>query len=289
MHILSINKKLAFWGALLVAVNILFVLGVSVTGIPLFIMGTTLLVTVFALVHGSLRYGWQHMAIFLLLVLGISWGYESLSIMTGFPFGNYNYTENFIGPWLGLVPVMIMPAYFAMGYMAWTIASILLDKRDAVIRGAEVILLPLLASFVMVMWDMSMDPFNSTIVNFWNWHDGGAYFGVPFGNFLGWFLTVFTFYFLFALIMRFKPGTRTNYTVLSRLFWVLPVLMYLARTIEYYFNFLTHESAEVIANNGHVYWTGDITGSLLLVSIFTMSFVGLYALIRIYRSSEFSQ
>ena len=50
-----------------------------------------------------------------------------------------------------------MPAYFSMGYIAWTLGHVLLDRFDDRLTGAEVVLVPALASFVMVMWD-SADP-----------------------------------------------------------------------------------------------------------------------------------
>ena len=104
-----------------------------------------------------------------------------MSILTGFPFGHYVYTDKF-GPKLWLVPLLIMPAYFSMGYIAWTIGHILLDRFDDRLAGAEVVLVPALASFVMVMWDLCIDPGSSTIAGAWIWRDGGSYFGVEHGR-----------------------------------------------------------------------------------------------------------
>jgi hypothetical protein len=41
-----------------------------------------------------------------------------------------------------------------MGYIAWTLGHVLLDRFDDRLVGAEVVLVPVLASFVMVMWDL---------------------------------------------------------------------------------------------------------------------------------------
>jgi putative membrane protein len=46
----------------------------------------------------------------------------------------------------------------------------------------------------MVAWDLSMDPVWSTVMHSWIWLQGGAYFGVPVSNFLGWYLTVYVIY-----------------------------------------------------------------------------------------------
>ena len=120
----------------------------------------------FALVHGTRRYGWRHFLVFFMLTFVISWSYETSSILTGFPFGHYVYTDK-LGPKLWLVPMLIMPAYFSMGYIAWTLGHVLLDRFDDRLAGAEVVLVPMLASFVMVMWDLVIDPASSTITGAW--------------------------------------------------------------------------------------------------------------------------
>jgi putative membrane protein len=69
--------------------------------------------TVFAFMHGSRRLGWASMGTFFGIAFVVSWCLESLSIATGFPFGHYHYTSK-LGPKLGTVPLLIMPAYFSM-------------------------------------------------------------------------------------------------------------------------------------------------------------------------------
>ena len=83
----------------------------------------------FAIVHGIRRYGWTHFVVFFLVAFVVSWSYETVSILTGFPFGHYVYTDK-LGPKLWLVPLLIMPAYFSMGYIAWTLGHVLLDRFD---------------------------------------------------------------------------------------------------------------------------------------------------------------
>lgn len=277
----EISKNIILIGVLLVALTAACIVTASL-GLKQSTLVAYVFMITFMVYHGTKRYGWKLTVFFMGLVTVVSWSYESLSILTGFPFGHYHYTENFFGPWVGLVPFTIMPAYLAMGYMSWTIASILLDKQDSSVKGSEVILLPLLSAFVMVMWDLSFDPAAATIGKLWDWHNGGAYFGVPFVNFLGWFLCVFTFFFIFALVLRFK-GARTNVTISNKAFWILPPLMYLTRTIQYVLNVFIKDNVEITSNDGHVWWTGDIHWSLLLVSIFTMMFVVFYSIVRVSR------
>jgi len=120
----------------------------------------------FAIVHGIRRYGWRHFVFFFIVAFVISWSYETLSILTGFPFGHYIYTDN-LGPKLWLVPLLIMPAYFSMGYIAWTLAHVLLDRYDDRLTGAEVVLVPALAFVIS-----------------WSYETLSILTGFPFGHYI---------------------------------------------------------------------------------------------------------
>ena len=205
----------------------------------------------FAIVHGIRRYGWRNFVVFFIVAFVISWSYETLSILTGFPFGHYIYTDN-LGPKLWLVPLLIMPAYFSMGYIAWTLAHVLLDRYDDRLTGAEVVLVPALASFVMVMWDLCIDPASSTISGSWIWRDGGSYFGVPLVNFLGWYLCVFTIYLMFALYLQRSAEWMRATNLGDRSTWTLPALMYAAVMLPRLLEPAVSDSVQVTSHDGHV-------------------------------------
>ena len=80
-------------------------------------------------------------------------------------------------------------------YISWLIAALPTGHSGKVRPNW---LLALTTSFVMVMWDLSMDPARATVAQVWIWHEGGADFGVPFVNFAGWFLCVFTIFMAFS-------------------------------------------------------------------------------------------
>ena len=67
--------------------------------------------------------------IFFVITFIVSNFYENLSILTGFPFGHYHYTET-LGPKLFLVPLLIAPAYFGCGYLAWSLAHVLVGAHE---------------------------------------------------------------------------------------------------------------------------------------------------------------
>src|SRR2546428_6827284 len=241
-------------------------------GLSIPIAVVLLLSVAFALIHGALRYGWSGIAVFIVISLVVSNILENTSILTGFPFGHYHYTD-VLGPKLFLVPVLIGPAYFATGYLAWVLANVLIGdvKREA--NAFTVVAVPFIASFVMVMWDMTIDPRSSTIQHQWIWEQGGGYFGVPLTNYLGWFFTVYVFLQLFALFVRFRPGTETV-TNFARSHFAQPVLMYALMVLTPVLNFVAGGSNTQVTDAAGVVWqTRTIAESLATVSLYTMLFV----------------
>jgi uncharacterized membrane protein len=159
----------------------------------------------FALVHGAVTYRLRGILGFALISLVVGYVMENVGVLTGFPFGRYYFTGG-MGPKLFVVPVLMGPAYLGMGYVAWTVARVILTSDNGADRGARAVTLPLAATFIMVAWNLSFDPALSTFGRYWVWTQGGAYFGVPVSNFLGWYLTNYLIYQLFALYLRRAPA-----------------------------------------------------------------------------------
>jgi uncharacterized membrane protein len=222
--------------------------------------------TLFGLLHGALTYGWRGILFFLIVCLGVSNAFENLSIMTGFPFGWYHYSDA-MGPKLFLVPLLIGPAYFGVGYLSWTLARAIFGDGDARLTGLLSFATPAIASFIMVSWDLTIDPMMSTINGSWVWHNGGSYFGVPVSNFLGWYLTVYVFFQCFALYARrrFAPSTKVHG------YWATPLLAYTSIIIAPVLSLLLGtESAAVLTDPaGHQWQAHDIRSVAALVCLFT--------------------
>ncbi|TMD33796.1 MAG: carotenoid biosynthesis protein, partial [Chloroflexi bacterium] len=216
------------WGLVAAYAVVTFVITVfpGVIPTPILIPVLVMVPLVFALLHGARRYGWAGIFVFLVLCLAVSNVLENLSILTGFPFGHYYYTGD-LGPKLFLVPILIGPAYFGTGYLAWVLGTVLVgDVRS---RGSAftVFAVPFIASFLMVAWDLAMDPTNSTIRHNWIWQQGGGYFGVPLTNYLGWSFTVYVFFQLFALYLRFRrPNSEVETQGLSTSYLAQATVMY---------------------------------------------------------------
>ena len=222
----------------------------------------------FVCLHGWHRYGWYKMLVFFILTFAISWSAESLSIATGFPFGVYHYT-GLIGDKLGAVPIMIIPAYFLTGYLAWTMGGIFAGGRGTGMAKGSLIRVPLIAALIMVLWDVCFDPVLSTIEGNWVWEEGGAYFGVPLSNFGGWFLTVYLIFQAFAIFLR-KSGPDIQMTT-GRSYWYLVPVLYAGQGLPY----LLYP----LFKTDHL----DIYRPLSLITLFTMVFTALLNILFIRR------
>ncbi len=237
---------------------------------------TILLLFPLTLIHGMKRYPWKGIAIFIVITLIVSGIMENLSILTGFPFGHYYYTDA-LGPKVTLVPILIFPSYIAFGYLAWVLSILIVG---GVRRGSTIfttVAVPLVASFMMVAWDLSLDPIASTINQTWIWTQGGGYFGVPISNFLGWSLTVYIFFQLFALYLR-KRGP-TNPPAIPITHYLQIILVYMWTGVGFVLNYpFRPTNTQITDAFGHVWQTSDIYETTAISAIYTMIFISTLAL-----------
>jgi putative membrane protein len=239
-----------------------------------------------AVIHGSMRYGLKGVLVFLLLSSLVGFSMENLSITSGSPFGRYHYTNFFHAPMIGQVPLDVGVLYFGMGYTAWVIGNILLDKADTRLdQRFNVIALPVVAAFVLAMWDVVVDPASSTIHNVWIWHHSGGYFGVPLTNFVGWYVVGYLFFQAFALYLasrsRYTP-IRTN--AQGKSYWLPPVVLYLLVAFGYIVTYVTSPNSEHADALGYVWRSKDIYETAAIISIYTMGFAGVLAVLRLFQT-----
>ena len=243
-----------------------------------------LVLVAFALIHGAMRYRWRGMAAFIVICLVVSNILENTSILTGFPFGHYHYTSSGLGPKLFLVPVLIGPAYFSTGYLAWTLSNVLIGEVRRESSVFTTFAVPLIASFLMVMWDLCLDPGASTVGHVWIWEQGGGYFGVPLTNFLGWFFTVYLFLQLFAVFLRGrKAGPEVTW---PRSYYAQAVVMYAVIGLTFVLDYLVAGSNSPVIDAAGVVWqTRSIAESAATVSIFTMIFAAALSAVKVLQGS----
>jgi putative membrane protein len=238
---------------------------------------------VFAFIHGALRYRWSGVLAFLVICLVVSNILENTSILTGFPFGHYHYTSS---PRLFLVPLFIGPSYFATAYLAWMVAIVLIGEIRREGSWFATVAVPLVASAVMVMWDLTFDPTASTIKHFWIWEQGGGYFGVPLTNYVGWFFTVYVFLQLVALFLRIRSAADVESLPLPASYYAQAVISYAVVGLTAVLSYLVFTGDTVVTDAAGVVWqTRSITEAEATVSIFTMIFVSALAGLKMLQAS----
>ncbi len=229
---------------------------------------------VFAVIHGARLYGPRGILIFVALCVAIGNILENVGVLTGFPFGHYYFTD-LMGPKLFHVPILLGLAYVGMSYLSWTLGRVILGGSRSPLAGSRVVTLPLIASFIMVAWDLSQDPIWSTVLHAWIWQRGGSYFGVPVSNFLGWYLTVYLIYQSFALYLR---GRATSSGALPPSYWHQAVLFYGISAAGNLLLLIPQAGPSVVSDPAGAQWSvSDITGASALVSIFAMGAFALLA------------
>ena len=237
--------------------------------VPLTVLHLTILLS-FAFVHGAMHYGTRGIVAFAVICLVVSNLIENLGVATGFPFGPYHYTDA-LGPKLGYVPLMIGPAYLGVGYLSWVLGGILIGDVRRQSDGWQVVATPLVGAFIMVMWDLAMDPMASTLAQWWIWHKGGGYFGVPLQNYLGWYLTVFAFMLIFALYLRAYGPEQTAPQPKS--YYLQAIAMYAVVALDFVASYMVKGSEHVTDATGMSWRSGDIYETSALVALLTMMFV----------------
>lgn len=240
----------------------------------------------FLVLHGTWRYGWRPVAVFVVAGVVISNVLENLSIQSGFPFGHYHY--NLYGN-IFQVPWFIGLAYLATGYLAWIVATILLADVHRDSPWLTTIGTPIIGAVAMTAWDLAMDPSSSTIKQHWIWESGGGFFGVPLVNFLGWTFTVYLFMQAFALYLRSRgpaPSAAQPRTIDD----LQAVILYAATTLSFFAAYFKGDRITVTDATGRTWRTDDIYETSILLTVYGMLFLAVLAFLRIaQRHSEGSK
>ncbi len=174
-------------------------------------------------VFGVLAIGWRKTLIFGAVSYVLSLGFELIGTGTGWPFGNYSYTD-FLG-WkvLDHVPYTIPFSWFYMGLAAYLMGAAVINRLGWSREGLWSVIL---GAVFLTAWDLVLDPamaHDSLRIQFWEWHQTGAYFGMPLKNLAGWSLTGL----VFMAVARFLWGEGVRMRRLP----VVPFIIYVANML----------------------------------------------------------
>jgi putative membrane protein len=236
----------------------------------------TFLVFIIAILHSYERYGLKNTVIFFVITWAVSLPFEASNVAGFIPLGTSgHYALPSLISFFG-VPFLVIFGYFGTGYFAWMLSHVLTGQWNTKLKGIRIVVIPFIAMFLMVMWDLGQDPIYSTMLSQWVWDSPGPYFGVPITNYLGWCIIVFIFYTLFALYLSkydlIKPSNIKTLT--SKPYWIEAAVVY----------GLIGLSTVVIP----ISVNNDITQSMALITIFTMIFVAIISFIAIMNNRELS-
>jgi putative membrane protein len=123
--------------------------------------------------------GWRTTLLVFIILACMVTIIEGVGVLTGLPYGSFYYTDTTGIKLFGVVP--------------WTIAfafiPLLLGTLGIIISYVNT---PwkaiLLTAFSLVLIDLVLDPI-FVHLGIWVWITPGIYYGVPFSNFIGWFIT----------------------------------------------------------------------------------------------------
>jgi uncharacterized membrane protein len=237
----------------------------------------------FALVHGARQYSLRAILTFTAICIVVSNVIENVGVLTGFPFGRY-YFAGLMGPKIFNVPILLGLAYIGMAYVSFVLASLIAGNPKSHLTGARLVTVPLIASFIMVAWDLAQDPIWATVLRGWVWLDGGPWFGVPITNYQGWFLTVFIICLLFAFCLSKRthaPTAATNAGLRAA------ILFYALCAAGNILQRIPKPNPAVVADpTGKLWRVADITAASALVSIFLMGSFAVFAWIRLVKTSK---
>jgi uncharacterized membrane protein len=235
-----------------------------------------------ACAHAALAYGWKDALALFAICLVTTFTMENIGVATGVPFGRYHFEVGANLPHVGLIPIIVGPLWFGMGYFSWIVAGTLLGGADQRLNGKfEIIALPVVAAFVMTQWDVVMDPPEATISKVWIWHDGGAHFGVPISNYFGWLLTAWLFYQAFAIYLGRRRNVPVRTTGQGRAPRSVAIALYLGSGPTYVTPWLMGQSGEVVDAANHIWHVQDLREATVVTMLFTMFLTSMLATLRL--------
>ncbi len=154
------------------------------------------------------------------------------------------YDDYYYGPFplmvFGTVPIMIVLSWGAIVFGSMQTS----DRLDLLW-----FLRPVYDGLLALTIDLSLDPLSINL-GFWTWKDvqvpfggtGGSHplekpwFGVPFGNYYGWYMVVAWFSFLIRLGFRLFPAKKFG----AKMNWLIPLLAIPLTLIPFYASFLVY-------------------------------------------------
>jgi len=172
-----------------------------------------------AFLYGKQTIGLKRTLAFCIPAIAISLSSELLGTSTGFPFGAYSYLSGLGYKIADLVPFTIPLSWFYMGFSSFLVATTISRFGTGWVQRITAVFL---GALMLTSWDFVLDPaMSQTPYPFWEWHQAGEFYGMPYQNFVGWLGTGALFMTVASLIWG-----RDNQPTLNRHQIQFPVIIY---------------------------------------------------------------
>jgi geranylgeranyl reductase family protein len=149
--------------------------------------------TAFCLLDARRKFNWSFAIVFFLVAFISSLAIELVGGVTGTVFGSYRHESTMPGRLFGLVPLVVPFGWYIIAYLSFATAATVLPKDSA--RLVRTIT----ATALFVAYDLVADP-NHLYRGSWSYPGGGAYYGIPFQNFVAWVVIGFLILSILGLI-----------------------------------------------------------------------------------------
>ena len=149
--------------------------------------------------------------VFLVITLSISFLLEFIGITAGYPIGvTYSYDDSFSPLNIFGLPVTVPINWAIINILGYSIITHMLtlsgrSKPNADSKKISIVLLIVLDALVVTAMDVILDPLK-VAQGSWTWMEGGPFYGIPIGNYIGWFVVAAISIGAFRLIEYKRPG-----------------------------------------------------------------------------------
>jgi uncharacterized membrane protein len=149
------------------------------------------------------------------IAVACGWLAEQLGSSYGWFFGSYTYTP-VLGPRLLDVPVVIPMMWFALAYVGYVVANLIVwqDPVDGPATLGHDALMALLGAMVVTCYDLGVDPYMVYVLKAWIMTEkDGWWFGETVQGFAGWMTVAFAILFAFRRLARVRAPAAAGATL----------------------------------------------------------------------------
>lgn len=170
--------------------------------------------------HAIYLFGFQVILLIFITYI-VSTVIELISLKTRFNFFGVKYRYELSNltfssgiNYLGVYPIEVSITWVIFKYLSFSIALLIISAFSF-----PYLIIILLIPFILVSLDFIVDPVAVNKYKMWKWEKGSKYFGIPYSNFIGWFLVGFISS-LTLIFVEVRQSLSFNYLFL------LPLIFY---------------------------------------------------------------